>query len=101
MKLKIEWKAVPGMGLENFDREIPDIGLSRRIRIWKVPETVSADGYFVSVQHGPQPAKIPPCHQLDALLLADCEASGESARMRFLHPGIKEERQWLSSFCTE
>ena len=44
---------------------------SRRVKIYFVPETVSADRYFISITQIGNVEIIPPCRSKDTILLAD------------------------------
>ncbi|WP_022852016.1 hypothetical protein [Limisalsivibrio acetivorans] len=50
-------------GLRTLD--IPDTGVWR-LNLWRVPFSISADGYFVSLKKTTEPQEVPPCRGVNA-----------------------------------
>jgi len=63
---------LPGInGLQGLEHTLPEPETSRRVKIYQVPESVSADRYYVSITQPGAVEIMPPCRGKDTLLLVD------------------------------
>lgn len=62
-------------GNQDLDCTIPDSEASRRVKVYLVPEAVSADRYYVSIIVAGAAEKVPPSRGKDTLVLADYSLS--------------------------
>lgn len=49
------------LSVEGFSQELPHLPRESTVRVWAVPNTYRAGGYFVSVQEQGEPVEIPAC----------------------------------------
>lgn len=72
---------IPGIrGAQDLNYTLPESDQPRKIKVYLVPETVSADQYYISITMPGGTETVPPCRGKDTLLLADYNLSdtGES-----------------------
>ncbi|MCD6346231.1 MAG: hypothetical protein J7L96_02295 [Bacteroidales bacterium] len=63
---------LPGIrGAEDLIYTLSEPTTARQIKIYLVPETVSADRYFITIKQSGAVEVIPPCRSKDTILLAD------------------------------
>lgn len=61
-----------------------------RVKVYRVPETLSADRYYISVKRPGEIEVVPPSRSRDTLLLADYDINSETGvSVRYVHPDIK------------
>ena len=75
MELGINIKITGIRGATDLDCSIPESDQSRRVKLYIVPETVSPDGYYISITMPGGSEIIPPCRGKDTLLLVDYHLS--------------------------
>jgi hypothetical protein len=82
---------LPGIrGATNLVCDIPAPETSRRVKIYLVPETLSADRYYVSVIPAGARESVPPSRAKDTVLLADFSQDDEgNVTINFIHEEIK------------
>jgi len=67
---------LPGIhGAQDLNYTIPTSDQPRKIKVYLVPTTVSADQYYISITMPGGAEIIPPCRSKDTLLLADYHLS--------------------------
>jgi hypothetical protein len=72
---------IPGiMGVPALDCTLPESDTNRRVKVYLVPEAVSADRYYIGIIEPGGIENIPPSRGRDTLLLVDYSLSetGES-----------------------
>lgn len=58
-------------GLQGLEHTLPESETNRRVKIYQVPESVSADRYYISITQPGAVEIMPPSRGKDTLLLAD------------------------------
>ena len=67
---------LPGIhGVQNLNYTLPTSDQPRKIKVYLVPSTVSADQYYISITMPGGAEIMPPCRGKDTLLLADYRLS--------------------------
>ena len=75
MELGINIKITGIRGATDLDCSIPESDQSRRVKLYIVPETVSPDGYYISITMPGAIEDVPSCRGKDFLLIADYHLS--------------------------
>ena len=63
---------LPGIrGVQDLEHTLPEPETNRRVKIYQVPESVSADRYYISITLPGAVEIMPSCRGKDTLLLVD------------------------------
>lgn len=86
----ISMPEVPVLGLPAMTADLPDSPLRREVKIYRVPESVSSDRYFISATEAGGAEVVPPSRSKDNLLLARYTLSPDGeASISYLHEEVK------------
>jgi hypothetical protein len=82
---------IPGIrGAADLVYDLPDFTAPRQVKVYLVPEAVSADRYFVSITMPGATPVVPPSRAKDTLLLVGFHQETEAeARVVFVHDEVK------------
>ena len=83
--------SIPGIrGAASLGSDIPAATVNRRVNVYLVPETLSDDRYFISIQESGATKIVPPCKGKDALLLVDFTQTPEGeVTENFIHQEVQ------------
>lgn len=63
---------IPGIrGADGLSCNLPEVTTSRRVKVYLVPESTSADRYYISIRENAGAEVFPPSRGRDTVLLAD------------------------------
>lgn len=82
---------IPGIhGAADLIYDLPAFTEARRIKVYLVPEAVSADRYFVSIKLSGGLQAVPPSRAKDTILLVDFWQESETdTRITFIHEEVQ------------
>jgi len=86
----IQLPEIPALGLGSLNVTLPASDLRREVKVYKVPEVVSADKYYISVTEAGGVEEVPPSRSQDTLPLVhyDLSPDGESI-VKFIHEEVE------------
>lgn len=82
---------LPGIkGVPALEYTLPEAETNRRVKVYQVPESVSADRYYISITQPGAVEIMPPSRGKDTLLLVDYsqDQAGE-VTINYIHEGVK------------
>lgn len=86
----IQLPEIPALGLGALNTDLPASDLRRIVKIYKVPEAVSADQYYISVTEAGGVEQVPVSRGRDTLLLAHYDLSPDGdAAVKFVHNEVQ------------
>lgn len=81
---------ISALELPAMSADLPDSALRREVKIYKVPEIVSADQYFVSVTEAGGSEVVPPSRSKNTRLLARYTLGPDNeTSIAYLHEEVK------------
>jgi len=90
MKLGNEIQLPASHGLQPLSYTLPESQSSnRRIKIYRVPEAVSGDGYYISIIEAGAVETVPPSRAKDTMILVDFNLSGDEATVNYIDEETK------------
>lgn len=82
---------VPDLGLGALEVDLPTSALRREVKIYKVPESVSSDQYFVTATEAGGAEVVPPSRSRDNLLLARYTLAPDGeAQIHFIRQEVRD-----------
>ena len=82
---------LPGIkGVPALEYTLPEAETNRRVKVYQVPESVSADRYYISLIQPGAVEIVPPCRGKDTLLLADfSQDQAGDVKINYINEEIK------------
>ncbi len=87
--INIHIPVIAGLGLGEFNHTLENSATSRRVKVFKVPEAVSVDRYFVSATEYGAVEVVPPSRVKNTVLLVDFDLDPDNrVTKRYIHPEV-------------
>jgi len=81
---------IESLGLDAMEADLGDSALRREVKIYKVPQNVSDDKYYVSATEAGGVEEVPPSRSRDNLLLARYTLGADGdVSIKYLHKELK------------
>lgn len=87
---KIEIPGIPALQLDPMSADLGTSALRRDVKVYKVPESVSADKYYISVTDAGEAEDVPPSRSKDNTLLLQYDLGADNAvSTKYMHKELK------------
>jgi hypothetical protein len=81
---------IPGIhGASNLVYDLPTFEEPRRVKVYLVPEVLSADRYYISIKQAGVPEIVPPSRVKDTVLLVDFyQQEDDQIQIKYINPEV-------------
>jgi hypothetical protein len=82
---------IPGIqGASDLVYDLPAFDEPRRVKVYLVPEALSADRYFISIKQAGVPEIVPPSRAKDTVLLVSFDQQEEDQiQIKYINPEVE------------
>jgi hypothetical protein len=82
---------IPGIqGASDLVYDLPAFDEPRRVKVYLVPEALSADRYYISIKQAGVPEIVPPSRAKDTVLLVDFYQQDETEiQIKYINPEVE------------
>lgn len=86
----IQLPEIPALGLPALNADLPASDSRREVKVYKVPESVSADQYFISVTEAGGVEEVPPSRSVHTTLLIRYTLGADGdVSVHFMHTEVQ------------